>query len=452
MNTLRRLLFPEFLQKLDRKLVLKYPALWLSNVHYLGYFLLLATAFTVAVGAIYPLSSGGVPVIENILLTWGGLFLIPLVLWVRHQLLQSPERLFGFRKSLQAQFILAVHTLALVGMLFQPALFLKLIGARVNSEFSVEELVEDTNALNMASAYMLVNQYDEKGSSGIHEVSDIPYHELAYFTSYKLEQLNRNYLANGDDVRKKLQDDFRSKTQAVTHIEKALAIMQKYGTYEAAELDANSLYEKSTKGYYMGSRTLREAKEKTRNQLHNIASLKDLHKDGVFIYEVVVSIFAAAFFLSLVLYVFKQMKFLHFAISVVSILGLSLGSGFFTALGSEFVFGHGFAEEFMLLITGGIFVLSGIYAFRTRKAFSFTKVRLVSLTLFTLALPLLGIWLMVFFSEMHMKFFPFFSYDNGYFQERPDFALLIGMAVFFFALFPLTDRLFLQLNTLPKEK
>jgi len=450
MKVFRAIFFPTFLRKLDRKLEINYPALWLSNVHYSGYYLLLATIFTLIVGATYPLNEETIPREDNLLFVWAGVFLIPLVLWARQQVLRSSEPTFRLRTQVQGQFILLMHTLVISSMLFQPELLLKLVASRVDSQFSYKELIEDTNALNAAAPFL-----SEGSSKEVLDISNVSYHDLSYFTSKHLRGIELPYsVLSNDELLKQLSGNYESATYAVPRIEAALNLMQKYGVHEAASIDPKSLFEKFEKGKEMG---IRSAKRITRRQLHNIAYFKSLNHKGVFHYELMASVFIIAFLFSVVLYVFMQMKFSHFIFVTTIIFGFVLLTGFLVGL-SGIGLHPLWIEKSMLLFPAGLYVTLGLYALKIRNATAFKRAYLIALSLFTIATPLIGLWLMKFCREMNIEVFPFYTYEpwsdismvTGS-TGHPDLALLFSITLFFFAFFPFIDRLFLRLNSLPKK-
>lgn len=144
-------LIPTFLKRLDHYLLIHYPLLWVSKVHYVLFYSMLALSLGGLFVYFYPLTPASyLPTYEESLLVGALLVLPAAIYWIYLQVVYKVNSRH-FRFFAQAQF--ALYFLCFSIFTFLPFAFSAMVNEKIANLVTYEELIEDINALNIGNHY-----------------------------------------------------------------------------------------------------------------------------------------------------------------------------------------------------------------------------------------------------------------------------------------------------------
>jgi hypothetical protein len=162
---------PPFLRRLDHQLLLNYPGLWATRIHYLLFFLSIAMGLVFLMVYATPMPFTELPDPDAMWLFFAlsGLgFLLWLVQLVHFQAWKQGESRW-WRSALRDQFVYALGVLLILGL---PFAYFGLFQFRLGNLQSEKELLADLNTLHQGHAYLV--------HSGINKYFDAERDELVY--------------------------------------------------------------------------------------------------------------------------------------------------------------------------------------------------------------------------------------------------------------------------------
>lgn len=163
-NKVMPYLIPAFLRRLDHYLLIRCPLLWVSKVHYVLFYSLLALSLGGLLIYFYPLTPASyLPTYEEILLV-GALLVLPVAIyWVYLQVIYKVSATY-FHFFAQARF--ALHFLCFSLFVFLPFAFSAMVNEKVANLVSDEEWVENLDAFNIGSFYFPVDSSNFRATYG----------------------------------------------------------------------------------------------------------------------------------------------------------------------------------------------------------------------------------------------------------------------------------------------
>lgn len=142
---------PSFLKRLDHYLLIHYPLLWVSKVHYVLSYSLLALSLGGLFVYFYPLTPASyLPTYEEMLLVGALLVLPAAIYWIYLQMIYKVSATH-LRFFAHAQF--ALYFLCFSVFTFLPFAFSAMVNEKVANLVTYKELIEDINALNIGNHY-----------------------------------------------------------------------------------------------------------------------------------------------------------------------------------------------------------------------------------------------------------------------------------------------------------
>ncbi|MDP2385589.1 MAG: hypothetical protein Q8M29_04405 [Bacteroidota bacterium] len=153
-------LVPGFLKRLDAKLLVKYPILWGSKLHFVAYYSLLLWVLTSLIALVIPIDLTDM-VGNGLYYTFFTIISIVLLcVWLYRNALFNIESEYGNRKKTDEYKVFFVNFLC-VFLLFSFAYpFSYVYNIRVANSMSKEELKTEINTLNIAEPFFVRSYYD----------------------------------------------------------------------------------------------------------------------------------------------------------------------------------------------------------------------------------------------------------------------------------------------------
>ncbi|HEY1037965.1 MAG TPA: hypothetical protein VGF30_01090 [Bacteroidia bacterium] len=345
-------LAPGFLKRLDAKLLVKNPILWVSKIHYVAYYSLLLWIFTSLIALIIPINLTDM-VGNGIYYTLFTIISIVLLcVWLYRNSLFNIESEYGNRKKTDEYKIFFINFLC-VFMLFSFAYpFSFIYNIRVANSISKEELKQEINTLNIGEPFFARNFYDyseiqiRKDSSEVDSLSEqypqyIYKHDISQYrgwskyTPYRFN-MDSSEISIGVLSSKEQEAAFNSirsnDSKALEAIQKCIAIYKKHDLvfdYEPAyileryktlckepveydnfnSLGGNMYYDTDT--------------YKIETILRNVT---DAQYDNIFIFMwgFNVAMFYFVFFITITFMMFKGVRWQYFLITLVTFIVLPI--------------------------------------------------------------------------------------------------------------------------------
>ena len=142
MRVIQRLI-PQFLKKIDHYLLINYPVLWETRVHFvIFYSFILGNALALTAGLVYPVSKTNVPNFDaiSIILTFSHFFTFMVLGYYAYQQSIKRRLIYSPKEVLLRTGVYAFCTLSILG---NALVFPNVIRFRVQSLFNRLELIED---------------------------------------------------------------------------------------------------------------------------------------------------------------------------------------------------------------------------------------------------------------------------------------------------------------------
>lgn len=153
-------LAPGFLKRLDAKLLVKHPILWVSKLHFVAYYTLLLWVLTALIAFVIPIDLTNM-VGNGLYYTFFTIISIVLLcVWLYRNALFNIESEYGNRKKTDEYKVFFINFLC-VFLLFSFAYpFSFVYNIRVANTMTKEELKTEINALNIAEPFFVRSYYD----------------------------------------------------------------------------------------------------------------------------------------------------------------------------------------------------------------------------------------------------------------------------------------------------
>ncbi|MCD6065423.1 MAG: hypothetical protein K0S33_249 [Bacteroidetes bacterium] len=360
---------PRFLKRLDQRLLLSSPILWLSKLHYVIYYTVILWLLTGLIALVIPINLADM-VNNGIYYTFFTIISIVLLcVWIYRNAIFNIESDYGNRKVTDEYKVFFINFLCVFLLFSYSYPFTYIYNARVANTLSEEELVSEINTLNVAEPFFVKSYYDyrevqiKKDSIIADDQTDYQsytykydindYHSWNKYTPYRLttdsnkvqgilssyqQQLSFNRLRKND-------------SQALQAIQNYISILRKHDVkfdYEASYVLSRykSLCREpidfNNESYKTYDYTVDFGRVET--ILRNVCDAKF---DPVFVlrWEFNLVVFYFVFYITLAFMLFKTVRWQQFLVTVVSFILLpilvfifSMLLGFGSGRGSETIF------------------------------------------------------------------------------------------------------------------
>lgn len=369
-------LSPPFLLKLDRHLLLKYPQVWATKIHFLLFFGILWTLLVSLHAITQSISPDSIPNPETYFYLLFIPFYIGLGFWAFKVYLFRPERDFGEYSGKadlgnQLIYLLGIGLLALA-----PFMYGNMLVEKIDNYISQETFEHDINALTLGEYYMTGDW--EYVNQGYH------YHN-EYFDQNpaKLEALKDQYL---------MANMANSPATHQEHIENYIQVWEKYAGHHfpyaptrvlEVHLAQNFYY---TTGFSNWDRLVEE----------NFTIIERIKTNEVYIFQDhngLNAIMAAILFVAFTFIIFVKTQWKQFLLA----LGLSLAGAAAVALLTELLdnalrLNYRMEEKTAFLISFAFFTVLLIQVYWGKNTRLMTQWKTVALTAVAGVMPVLMFW------------------------------------------------------------
>lgn len=327
-------LVPIFLKKLDDYLLLNYPLLWISKIHYVLFFSLILFGFSAIAGLIIPLNLSQ----TQDLGLWYTMFtiiaIIGLCFWIYWNVIFNIEKKFGLRHWADEYKVFFLGFISVLLFLSCPLPFTAIYNQRVAHVVTDNELIEDINNLNLASPFIVndlnvyESHYDSTKQTYLYDI-----HKLQRYDDYtpwyiRYDTLKFPNLLSAYQLEKQFGIKKKSDADILKLINKHIAILHKYGFQfnSTAEFELKyygDLYEQSPIApVNFNYRNIGSKYELTRC-LENISDAK-FNKLFIIRSEFLHFLFYATFYITLLGILFKMVNWRQFLITGITLIILPI--------------------------------------------------------------------------------------------------------------------------------
>lgn len=516
-----KFLVPPFIKNLDKTLVLNYPFWYIVKIHYIAYFSVLMWLISYAVGCILPIDISSYNP-ENVTNIWIFVFsvlgVILFCVWMYYLTIYNNEDHFGKFSIWDDVKMLAVLMIGInLLMSFSYPMQLR-VKTRLGNTFTDEALAKQYNDLNLAHKYInsdLENyQYCGYDLHAVVEPKDLKrdtdefgeqryvydlnkYKNFVYFSPDRTNNYNYEFrniffgqnpniasvqFNNALHNELKIETEYQShktdaqKLTAITNYFKVIALYEEKNPYIKSlgsqyhpkdYLDNYNHYEKTCTTYfpeaynfkaddlYTGDKYL--PYDDVSSNMYNIYEAK-FASHFIFKDTYLTFAFYFSFFAALLVIVFRNNKWQHFLVSIVSFILLGIIIGILSlAVGikSENVF---FTLSLLMWLVTAIMSLQ--YYFKKDK---YRIVSTVATNLFYYSLPIIPLLFCVYFHELFGWLNCYADYNDPIavakceiirqqYMDAIFYAQVIGISAFIFVVMPFYKPFFAKQKALPKEK
>lgn len=148
----------KFLNKIDKTLLLNYPKVWISKIHYVAFYGICLWLFSGILGLVIPITPSNT---EDIGMWYFLISIISFVLfcfWIYRYVIFNNEKKFGIQHWFDAYLNFLLTIICVAFYTFAPIPFSITYNQRVANYVSDDELFNDINTLNKLEVYMLNDQ------------------------------------------------------------------------------------------------------------------------------------------------------------------------------------------------------------------------------------------------------------------------------------------------------
>lgn len=514
-----KFLVPPFIKNLDKTLVLNYPFWYIVKIHYIAYFSVLMWLISYIVGCILPIDISSYNP-ENVTNIWIFVFsvlgVILFCVWMYYLTIYNNEDHFGKFSIWDDVKMLAVLMVGInLLMSFSYPMQLR-VKTRLGNTFTDDALAKQYNDLNLAHKYINSNldnyQYCGYDLHAVVEPKDLKrdtdefgeqryvydlnkYKNFVYFSPDRTNNYEfRNFFFGQNpniasvQFNNTLYNEFKIETEyqshktdaqklaAITNYFKVISLYEEKNPYVKSlgsqyhpkdYLDNYNHYEKACTTYfpeaynfkaddlYTGDKYL--PYDDVSSNMYNIYEAK-FASHFIFKDTYLTFAFYFSFFAALLVIVFRNNKWQHFLISIVSFILLGIIIGILSlAVGiqSENVF---FTLSLLMWLVTAIMSLQ--YYFKKDK---YRVVGVVATNLFYLALPIIPLLFCVYFHEVFDWLKCYADYNDPVatahchdvrvqYLNAISISQIAGIGAFIFVVMPFYKPFFAKQKALPKEK
>lgn len=343
---------PKFLKRLDDRLLLNSPILWISKLHYVVYYTLIMWILTAIIAFVLPINLSDMVSTGIYYTLFTIISIILLCVWLYKNAIFNIESDFGNRKWTDEYKVFFTYFLCIFLMFSSAYPFSIIYSQRIANQLTDEQMASDINTLNLAEPFFVTNAYHyfqiqyekkdtiydaEKDSSYVAETPSYIYkHDINRYiswnkyTPYRLvtdstligglltatdqEKVFKQLKSNDAKALQAIQDYYSVlKRYQVDYTEQSpREVLNRYKSLCVEPIENlpsdNEYYSKST--YYYDNYRMETI-------LRNVCDAKF---DGLFVlnWEFNLFVFYFVFFITLIFMLFKSVRWQQFLITAVS--------------------------------------------------------------------------------------------------------------------------------------
>ncbi|MCB0840452.1 MAG: hypothetical protein KDD99_27485, partial [Bacteroidetes bacterium] len=200
-----RLFIPRFLKNLDQKLLINYPGIWSTKIHFVVFYGLVGLAIMGMYALSLPVDLSNVPDPNRSFrlasIPVGVFFLF----WVYLISSRQVEKEFGhgWKNSFQSQFIYALAILIIAAI---PVLSANMMSFKIRQKISKEQLITDINILNLGDNIFVTDIEEYEYSYGEREKIRYPQIKLLGYRRYCINDQEPDELWQIGEIRRELNN------------------------------------------------------------------------------------------------------------------------------------------------------------------------------------------------------------------------------------------------------
>lgn len=188
-----RVITPKFIKDFDAWLLLNYPVMWMSKIHYALWHGFTLWGFSALLGAIMPINLKETIQYELWYFLLTVLGIVILCFWVYHYVIFNKEKNYGTRSFSDEykNFVLVFFSVAIFLMLPWP--FEMIYNSRVAHMYGDEEVLDDINVLNERDPYLTnstnnyYSWYDSVSKAQYFNIRQLNPYAASYYTPYYMQ-------------------------------------------------------------------------------------------------------------------------------------------------------------------------------------------------------------------------------------------------------------------------
>ncbi|MES2763470.1 MAG: hypothetical protein V4677_14750 [Bacteroidota bacterium] len=514
-------LAPKFMKEFDKKLLLNYPFWYIAKIHYILYFTILMWLLSYGIGCILPINVSEYHP-DDVCNIWVFVFailgIILFCVWIYYLTIYNNEDHFGKYSMWDDVKFLGIFIIGInLIMSFSYPMQLR-VKTRLANVFTDAELAQQYNAINLGNKYVTTDLedfqfcgydvhdvvdyqqlqkdsvYDNEGRSlkDLKKYNRFLKHSSDYNNYYDYSFIfpNRNYTDERSEYKNALLNDRQIEREYDLHktdaaklnaIKNYFATANKYHSPLYQErytpkdyLDNYNHIDKACTSYFPEAYNLNHddknngmkylPDENMTYYMGNIYKAKFLWPtiltDGYLLFA-----FYFSFFVSLFVIIFRNNKWQHYLVSVVSFILLAIILGIIS-LGAGYPYNKYAYPTLAFLTWLAAAIISLIYYFKKDR---YSVVGAVATNLFYICLPVVPLFVCVFSHEAlgllkcNYDYSSADAFDSAYFQLECDWKTrkytellrniqLIGIGVFVFGVMPFYKVFFAKQKALPRDK
>lgn len=150
---------PKFLKRLDDRLLLNSPILWISKLHYVVYYTLIMWILTAIIAFILPINLSDMVSTGIYYTLFTIISIILLCVWLYKNAIFNIESDYGNRKWTDEYKVFFSYFLSVFLMFSSAYPFSIIYSQRIANQLSDEQMASDINTLNLAEPFFVVNAY-----------------------------------------------------------------------------------------------------------------------------------------------------------------------------------------------------------------------------------------------------------------------------------------------------
>lgn len=440
---------PSFLRNLDRFLLLNYRLVWVSKVHYVLFYGLLAAGASSLFIFWLPISPSNLPSPALVATLFSIFVIVPFTFWVYKQIAYNIEKEFGQRFPFMEHSRWVLNMICIAVFALMPVVGAWFLQQKIARLINDKELIEDINKLNQGNPYFPTSYYsDNVFIETQDETSGLYPYQYDQFTPYQWQQSSLKYEYNWFNAAQlqKSYDSRRSESQHLRAITDYMGVMQKYGfvvyespleileRYQKRQINEDQSYSKSSWIYQ-------------KNELKSVFSKLVEAKEGTMIpmnrHEFWTIIFFMVFMASGLLVIYKSVSLKDTLISIVSFVAVMSLLGLFSAFANELtIFG---ADKIFLVSLLGAYAFVLFQGLSILSASSYSRFRVICLILANVGSP----FIIMLLSELVREITGRRLFGDGDYGVQIEFWL--GIFAYFVAFMPLFRNLYMRSQALPKS-
>lgn len=322
-------LIPPFLKKLDDYLLLNYPLLWISKVHYTLFFCLIIFCFSAILGLIIPIDLAETQDLGLWYTMFSILSIVGLCFWIYWNVIFNIEKKYGLRTWADEYKVFFLSFVCALLFMSCPLPFAAVYNQRVADVVTDDELIEDINSMNLSSPFVVndlypyASTYDSAKQVYFHDIRNLVKHEdyTPWFLrrdTVKFPKLLSAYQLEKHYGTKKKSDD-----EILKLLNKHIAIHHKYGfkfnsTSEIELKHYNDLYASSPISAANYNYRSIGNKYQLNQCFENISDAK-FKKLFIIRSEFLHFLFYAAFYITLLVMLFKMVNWKQYLITCIAL-------------------------------------------------------------------------------------------------------------------------------------